>query len=300
MTDSPAVQGRSLLLHQLVDAIQVAPAGEDVFTAVSPDWWGERVFGGMVLAQVLNAAIRTTPADGGLPPHSVHGYFLRAVRPGSPVTLEVEHLRDSRSFATRQVSASQDGRLTSRFACSFHAAEDGPEYQVPMPDVPSPDEGRADDGQPVDGQPVDGHGPPGPFDVVDLGPLRNADGTFSSSGRWWVRTCGRLPDDPALHGCALAIMSDLTRSSFRPLTLDEWGTHTDASIDHALWLHRPARADEWLFYDLQALVNTGGRSVVRGSMYRRDGQLCMSMAQELLIRPLPGQGGRAPWLGEGP
>ncbi len=280
-------------LDALVDAIRVTPAGGDVFAAASPDWWGERVFGGMVLAQALSAAIRTTPADGGLAPHSLHGYFLRAVRPGPPVTLEVEHLRDSRAFATRQVSATQDGRLTSRFVCSFHVAEDGPEYQLPMPDVPSPDEGRADDDR------GDGAGPPGPFDVVDLGPLRESDGRFRSTGRWWVRTRGRLPDDPAVHACALAIMSDLTRSSFRPLTLDEWGTHTDASIDHALWLHRPARGDEWLFYDLQALVNNAGRSVVRGSMYRRDGQLCMSMAQELLIRPLPGQGGRAPWLGEG-
>jgi acyl-CoA thioesterase II len=92
----------------------------------------------------------------------------------------------------------------------------------------------------------------------------------------------------------------MTRSSFRPLSLDAWGTHTDASIDHAVWLHGRARADEWLLYDLQAVVNTAGRAVVRGSMYTRQGVLCLSMAQELLIRRLPGEGRAAPWVGGEP
>ena len=282
MVSQPAAD-RPTQLQDLVDAFRVTPSGRDVFSAISPDWWGERVFGGMVVAQVLDAAMQTVD---GLQPHSVHGYFLRAVRPGAPTSLTVERLRDSRSFATRQVTAAQGGRLTSRFLCSFHVAEDGPEYQLPMQRVPSPDElAFAGD-------------PPGPFDVRDAGPLLDADGAYRSSGRWWLRACAALPDDEHSHVCALAFLSDMTRSSFRPLTLDEWGTHTDASIDHALWLHRRARADEWLFYDLQAVVNTAGRSVVRGAMYSSDGRLCMSMAQELLIRPLPGQGGRAPWLAE--
>jgi acyl-CoA thioesterase-2 len=171
--------------------------------------------------------------------------------------------------------------------CSFHVTEEGDEYQLRMPSVPFPED-IAPTGD-----------PPGPFDERDAGTLAEPDGTFRSTGRWWFRTCAALPEDETVHACVLAMFSDMTRTSFRPLSLDTWGTHTDASIDHALWLHRPARADEWLFFDLQAVVNTAGRSVVRGAMYTRDGILCLSMAQELLIRRLPGQGGRAPWLPTG-
>jgi acyl-CoA thioesterase-2 len=235
----------------------------------------------MVVAQTLNAALRTVD---GLRPHSMHGYFLRPVRPGPPTTLTVERLRDSRSFATRQVTAEQDGKITSRMTCSFHVAETGDEYQVPMQPVPLPEDLEFLEN------------PPGPFDARDAGPLLRDDGTFRSSARLWHRTCAVLPDDEDIHPCMLAFLSDMTRTSFRPLGLNTWGTHTDASIDHALWIHRQARADEWLFYDLEAVINTAGRAFVRGSMYTRRGALCLSMSQELLIRPLPGQGGPAPWL----
>jgi acyl-CoA thioesterase-2 len=280
LTDQPSPEQRVQQLDELVDAIRVSPVGRDVFSAASPDWWGERVFGGMVVAQSLHAATQTVD---GLRPHSLHSYFVRPVRPGVRTTLTVEHLRDSRSFATRQVTAEQEGKMTSRLACSFHVAEDGEEYQLPMQSVPSPED-IAFSGD-----------PPFPIDVRDAGPVRVPDGSFSSTGRLWYRTCAPLPDDEDLHACMLTFLSDMTRTSFRPLSLDKWGAHTDASIDHALWLHRPARPDQWLFYDLQAVVNTAGRSLVRGEMYLPDGTLCMSMAQELLIRPLPGQGGPAPW-----
>ncbi|MHB8594762.1 MAG: acyl-CoA thioesterase, partial [Acidimicrobiales bacterium] len=137
---------------------------------------------------------------------------------------------------------------------------------------------------------------PGPFDACDAGPLQADDGTFLSSGRYWLRSCDTLPDVPAVHVCMLALLSDMTRTSFRPLSLDTWRSHTDASIDHAVWFHRAARADEWLFFDLHAVINVGNRSVVRGSLYTGQGQLCLSMAQELLIRPIPGGGEPAPWL----
>jgi acyl-CoA thioesterase-2 len=285
MADLSVSDVRAQQLRDLVDAIVVTRVGDHVFSARSPDFWGEeRVFGGMVVAQTLNAALRTVE---GLRPHSLHGYFLRPVRPGPPTTLTVERLRDSRSFATRQVTAEQAGKTTFRLTCSFHVDEDGDEYQLPMPPVPLPEDIAS------------GGEPPGPFDERDVGPLVEPDGTLRSSGRLWLRTCASLPDDEDVQACMVGLLSDMTRTSFRPLSLGTWGTHTDASIDHALWLHRPARADEWLFYDLQAVVNTAGRSVVRGSMYTRDGSLCMSMAQELLIRPLPGQGGPAPWIATG-
>jgi acyl-CoA thioesterase-2 len=186
------------------------------------------------------------------------------------------------------VTAMQDGSTTSRLTCSFHVAEEGDEYQLTMPSVPLPEELPALESE------------PGPFDSRDVGPLPEPDGTFRSSGRWWLRTAAPLPDDDDVHACMMAFFSDMTRSSFRPLSLDAWGTHTDASIDHAVWLHGRARADEWLLYDLQAVVNTAGRAVVRGSMYTRQGVLCLSMAQELLIRRLPGEGRAAPWVGGEP
>jgi acyl-CoA thioesterase-2 len=268
------------LLRELVQAVEVRPAGPDVFEAVTPDWWGGRIFGGMVVAQALHAASQGLAP--GLVPHSLHGYFLRAVVPGPPVTLRLEHLREGRTFTTRQVTAEQAGARTSRLMVSFHAAEDGDEYQPPMQQVPPPGA-------------LSPQTPPGPFLACDAGPVPGDDGTFRSSARLWYRTRGPLPDDPAVHTAMLGYVSDMTRTSFRPLSLDAWGTHTDASVDHAVWFHRPARPDQWLFYDLHAVVNTAGRSLVRGALYTEAGTLVLSMSQELLIRRLPGEGGQAPW-----
>lgn len=267
-------------LRELVEAMSVKRDG-DQFVVNEPDWWGQRVFGGMVVAQALNAALQTV--DRRFDPHSVHGYFMRPLAPLVDARLTVENLRDSRSFALRQVTIGQAGSPSARFTCSFHVPEEGDEYQLPMKEVPGPDSLTKAD-------------MPGPFDACDAGPTPPApDGTYDSSARLWHRTCAPLEDDPVTHYCVLAYCSDMTRTSFRPLSMDTWGTHTDASIDHAVWFHRRARADEWFLSDFQALINTGGRSVVRGTMYTPAGELFMSMAQELLIRPLPGQGGPAPW-----
>ena len=247
--------------------------GERSFVAESPDWWdGDRVFGGMVVAQALSAACQTV--DPATPVHSLHGYFLRPVRPGRAVGLEVDHVRDGRSFTTRRVTSSVEGRETFQMTCSFHADEPGDEYQLAMPEVPGPDE-------------VDQADVPIPFLVRELGPSpRRPDGTYASTRRVWLRTRTELPDDPLVHTCVVAYLSDMTGAAFRPRSLGTWGAHTDASLDHCLWFHRPVRADEWLLFDLQALVNAGGRATVRGVMYGRDGSLRVSMAQELLIRPL--------------
>jgi acyl-CoA thioesterase II len=279
-------QPQAAQLQALVDALQPTPAGADRFTLPAPDWWGPRLFGGMVVAQAMSAALPTVAE--GYRPHSLHGYFLRPVEPGPLVELSVERLRDGRAFALRQVTLIQQGDIAARMSCSFHVDEEGEEYQPTMPtDVPPPEELAVGN-------------PPGPFDIVDAGPVPAQDGTYRSSGRYWNRTCGPLPDDPGLHVCVLALMSDMTRTSFRPTSLHLWGSHTDASIDHAVWFHSPARADEWLHYDLHAPVNRGNRAFVRGSMYSRDGRLVLSMSQELLVRPIPRGGQLAPWLAEVP
>jgi acyl-CoA thioesterase II len=269
----------------LVTSLALRADGPDRFVAVAPEWWGERVFGGMVVAHVLRAAAACV--DPSLRPHSLHGYFLRPVAPGVAAKLVVERDRDSRSFATRTVTTTQEGRVAARMTCSFCVEEDGAdEYQLAMPgDVPAPGA-------------LDVRAAPGPFESADVGPLRAPDGTYVSSGRFWNRTVAPLPDDPVLHACVLALLSDMTRTSFRPGSLERWGSHSDASIDHALWFHRPARADRWLLYDLQAVVNRANRATVRGTMFDEDGSLVLSMAQELVIRPVPGGGEPAGPLAE--
>jgi acyl-CoA thioesterase-2 len=274
--ETEIMSGTSSELVAAITAHEVEPGpdGCQAFATSSPRWWGaERTFGGMVVAQALYAACRTVPDE--LQVHSLHGYFLRPARPGSLSTHRVQRVRDGRSFTTREVTSESEGRTVFRMACSFHVPESGDEYQLPMgADVPRPGE--------IEG--VDG---PFPFDIREIGATpRREDGTYLSTRRFWCRTRERLPDEGALHACVLAYLSDMTGASFRPLSLGTWGSHTDASLDHALWLHRPRRADEWNLFDMSALVNAGGRATMRATMYGDDGVLYQSMAQELLIREL--------------
>jgi acyl-CoA thioesterase-2 len=275
---------RAVGVADLVEALTLEELGGDRYLATGTDWWrGDRVFGGMVVAQALRAAQLNVPH---LPVHSLHGYFLRPVPVGGAVEQVVEHVRDGRSFTTRRVTSRCDGREVFTMLCSFHADEDGEQYQITMPRVPGPDA--------VQREPV-----PIPFDVRELGstPERD-DGTYLATRRVWFRADGGLPDDPALHAAIVAYLSDMTGAAFRPHSLGVWGTHTDASLDHALWFNRPVRADQWLLYDLQALVNHGGRATLRGVLYAQDGTLCASMSQELLIRKLddPRAEVRPAWL----
>jgi acyl-CoA thioesterase-2 len=135
--------------------------------------------------------------------------------------------------------------------------------------------------------PLDRAGPDeASLDVRDAQPTTREDGTYESTRRAWFRCTGPVPDDPVAHLTIAAFLSDMTGTSFRPHNLGEVDTHTDTSLDHAVWFHRPIRVDEWMFYDLQTIINHGARSVVRGSMYNGNGVLCFSMMQELLIRRL--------------
>lgn len=275
--------------EQLRPIVEIEESGPDRFTGRTPTSVAARVFGGAVVAQALMAAIRSvgsnSSGEGGrgahaspaLRPHSMHGYFLNPVVPESDVSFEVEPLRDSRSFALREVTTIQGGTARARFLCSFHIDEDGEsDYQLLPPTVLGP----PDEYEPSE----EGL----PFDIRVADPVPADDGTFVSSGRHWIRITDLLPEDPALHTCLLAYFSDQTHLSFRPYSEQAWGTHTDASLDHAVWFHRPARVDRWLRYELQALSARGNRATVRGLMYDEDGVLVMSMAQELLVRPIPG------------
>jgi acyl-CoA thioesterase-2 len=200
----------------------------------------------------------------------------------------VDRVRDGRSFSLREVTSLVEGKETFRLACSFHGPEDGDEYQLPIAaDVPRP-------------QDIEGFEAPFPFDIREIGATeKRADGTYESTRRCWFRTREPLPDDLAIHACVLTYFSDMTGASFRPLSLGSWGTHTDASLDHAVWFHRPGRADAWHLFDIQALVNAGGRATIRATMHDEGGTLNLSVAQELLIRKLetPLVFEAPPWVG---
>jgi acyl-CoA thioesterase II len=291
LDDAEEAEVFSATVADLVDAVTARASGVDIegrltFTTSSPNWWlGDRTFGGMVVAQALSAAVQTAPVGAAL--HSLHGYFLRPTAPGAHTTHIVDRVRDGRSFSLRDVRSLVDGKETFRLACSFHAPEDGDEYQLPMaPNV-------------LSAQEIEGFEAPFPFDIREIGATeKQEDGTFESTRRCWFRTREPLPDDPAVHACVLTYFSDMTGASFRPLSLGSWGTHTDASLDHAVWFHRPWRADTWSLFNIQALVNAGGRATIRATMHGEDGTLHLSMAQELLIRKLetPLVFDTPPWL----
>jgi acyl-CoA thioesterase-2 len=261
---------------ELIAALTAQPIGEDRFRAVLPNWFGGHAFGGMVVGHAVNAALQTVDSPGDL--HSLHAYFLRPTAIDAPVDIEVERVRDGRSFTTRHARSQQNGKTVFTMLCSFHAPEDGDQYDRPMPDVPPPEELDVAEGFDDD--------PPDDLEMRDVGPLLDDDGTYVSTRRVWFR----LPlttEDVIAQLTAIAYMSDMTGTSFRPHSLGEWGMHTDASLDHAVWFHRPIRLDDWMLYDLRAVINHAGRSVVHGAMYSRDGLLRLSLMQELLIRRLP-------------
>ena len=259
------------VIAETIEFVSVRPDG-DGWVGDAPSWFGERLFGGFVLAQSVHAATRTAPEGRRL--HSLHGYFLRPVVAGRLLSHRVAPIRDGRSFAIRQLETSQDDRPVFSMMYSFTADTDGYEYELPMlDDVPAPD------GVPVSVGST-------PWEVAEVGPTApRPDGTRASTRRAWFRIPRTLPDDPDLHQALIAFVTDMTGTGGRPLHLE--GDVTGMiSIDHAAWFHRPVRADDWVFYDVHSLVNTGGRGLLRGTIYGPDRRIAASVAQEMLLRPV--------------
>ncbi|GAB2597150.1 acyl-CoA thioesterase II [Streptomyces capparidis] len=287
MADSPA--------DRLVDLLDLERIDLNIFRGRSPDESLQRVFGGQVAGQALVAAGRTT--DGTRPVHSLHAYFLRPGIPGVPIVYQVERVRDGRSFTTRRVVAVQQGRTIFNLTASFHEAEHGFEHQVPMPDVPAPetlpalaDEIRAHLGElPA---PLERMARRQAFDLRYVERLRwtqpEVEGAEPRSAVW-MRAIGSLGDDPLVHVCALTYASDMTlldavRVPVEPL----WGPRgfDMASLDHAMWFHRPFRADEWFLYQQESPIATGARGLARGLIFNARGELLVSVMQEGLFRKL--------------
>lgn len=282
-------------LDELLTLLDLEPLEVNIYRGRNRDIGSSRVFGGQVFAQALVAARRTV--DEPREAHSVHGYFILPGDLKAPIVYFVDRLRDGGSFATRRVTAIQHGQAIFNLSASFHRIETGLEHQPVMPEVPPPDE--LDDelllirqmaeriperyraiwtqDRPIDVRPVD---PMDPFRPDVRAPVRHL----------WFRARGRMPDALMLHQAVLAYASDyslLTTAllphgvSFRAPELQL------ASLDHALWLHRPFRADEWLLYSIDSPVTFGARGFARGSIFSQAGDLVASVAQEGLMRMRP-------------
>lgn len=270
-------------LERLLTLFDLTEVGEDVFRAPNPirgPW--TRVFGGQVAAQAVRAAQLTVAPERGI--HSLHAYFIRPGRPGEDVDMHVERPRDGGSFTSRRVKAVQSGEVIFDMIASFHRAEDGPTYQMPIAmDVPAPEDAPEPQGMMGRMRSVM------PFDMRELGPTEPVDGIYRSTRRAWFRTAGELPDDPAIHTCVLTFASDMGVVSAARVPVageQEWERFMGASLDHAVWFHRELRADDWILFDLRTVSSFGARGLAAGTMHARDGVLGVSVAQEALIRPL--------------
>jgi len=278
------------VLQELIDLLDLESLEVNLFRGFSWKDDRPRVFGGQVAGQALVAASRTVEVKA---VHSLHAYFLRLGDPSVPIIYDVDRIRDGRSFATRRVVAIQHGEAIFNLQASFHADEPGFDHQVPMPDAPDAESlPRAEDlGPPPSGgriwtrQPVDIRyvgGPPW-------------DRPPSPEGRQlvWIRADGTLPDDSVLHTCVVAYASDYTLLGSTLIPHGRSYFHDDimmASLDHAMWFHRPFRADEWLLYSQATPSASGGRGLAYGGIFRRDGALAVSVVQEGLIRRIqPGR-----------
>jgi acyl-CoA thioesterase-2 len=276
-------------LDELIALLDLERLEVNLFRGVSWKDDRPRVFGGQVAGQALVAASRTVECVGEhRNVHSLHAYFLRPGDPSIPIVYDVDRIRDGRSFTTRRVVAIQHGEAIFNLQASFHVDESGLDHQVEMPDAPAaeslpradelepPSPGKLWSRQPVDMRYVDG--PPW-------------DRQQSSSARQlvWIRADGRLPDDPVLHTCIVAYASDYTLlgSSLVPHGVSYWRDDLMmASLDHAMWFHRPFRADEWLLYSQMSPSASGGRGLAYGGIFRQDGALAVSVVQEGLIRQI--------------
>jgi acyl-CoA thioesterase-2 len=262
---------------RLLSLLDLTPAGSNRWLATTPEPGDgpPRLFGGQVAAQSLRAATLTVGPERLV--HSFHAYFIRPGRPGVPLQLDVERARDGRSFTTRRVNASQDGESIFVLDASFQVDEDGDDWQPDdsMPDVPPPDEVE----QPE--SPFGSFSTMSPFEMRPIGG-RNTMGFALHP--YWMRTKGRLPDDDAIHACAIAFMSDMgILSAARPP--GSTAGFGGASLDHAVWFHVPVRADEWLLFDASPLRAAGARGMAHGTMHTTGGVLAVTIVQEGLLRP---------------
>ncbi|MER5256187.1 MULTISPECIES: acyl-CoA thioesterase II [unclassified Streptomyces] len=282
-------------LESLLDLLDLEQIEEDIFRGVSRSAIVPRVFGGQVAAQALVAAGRTVPAE--RPAHSLHAYFLRAGDPGAPIVYTVDRIRDGRSFTTRRVVAVQHGQPIFHLSASFQTHEEGLEHQTGMPSAPDPET------LPTAAEMLPRHLPAHVAErliearaavdlrYVDAPPWASVGQPREPRSQVWFRTNGKLDggiDASLLHVCLATYVSDMTLLDSVLLAHGRggWavGDVVGASLDHAMWFHRPFRADEWLLYDQESPSASGGRGLGQARIWTQDGQLAVTVIQEGVVR----------------
>jgi acyl-CoA thioesterase-2 len=279
-------------INELIHLLDLEEIEKNHYRATSPDEGWQRVYGGQVIGQALVAASRTVSEDRRA--HSLHGYFLRPGDTSIPILYTVDRIRDGRSFTTRRVVAVQHGRAIFNMSISFQLEEDGFDHQLPMPEAPGPTQLRDErelreewisqlppeyadsfaSERPIEIRPVD------PVDIFH--PEKRPPQQMC-----WMKARDPLPDDPRLHQCVLAYLSDWSLLDTATLPHAVSFTQSNmqvASLDHAMWFHRPFRADDWLLYVQDSPSASGARGLNRGLIYDQQGILVASAAQEGLIR----------------
>jgi acyl-CoA thioesterase-2 len=280
------------VLDRLATLLDLERIEENIFRGVSPAHSTVRVFGGQVAGQALVAAGRTVPSERKV--HSLHAYFIRPGDPSIPIVYEVDRIRDGRSFTTRRVVGVQRGKAIFALSASFQQVEPGVEHADSMPAVPPPDDlpSRLESIREV----ADKLGPmatmPRPIDIryVTSPPWERRGEGSETHNQVWMRADGTLPDDDLLHVCVLTYASDMTLlDSILVRQGVYWGFDKvlGASLDHAVWFHRPFRADEWFLYDSVSPSASGARGLATGRFFAQDGTLIATVVQEGLLRILP-------------
>ncbi|TQM17944.1 acyl-CoA thioesterase-2 [Pseudoxanthomonas sp. 3HH-4] len=286
------------VVSELIELLSLERLEDNLFRGQSRDIGTKYVFGGQVLGQALSAAQATVDGSSGeRRAHSLHAYFLRAGNIEAPIVYEVDRTRDGGSFSVRRVTAIQHGRVIFFCAASFQAEEDGAEHQLSMPEVPQPEDIATAPPVPAE---VMATLPPkvqrwmsrrGPFEFRHVYPRDELNPPKRPPFQQvWFRLSEPVGDSPELHRALLAYASDfqLLGTATYPHGISYYQPNVQmASLDHALWFHRPFRADDWLLYSIDSPSASGSRGLARGQIFDRQGRLVASSAQEGLIRVVP-------------
>ncbi len=280
-------------IKELIDLLDLEQIEDNIFRGQSTSIGSKRVFGGQVLAQALNAAIRTTPDDRYV--HSLHAYFILPGDINQPIIFEVDRIRDGGSFTTRRVMAIQKGKAIFLMAVSFQLIQEGFDHHINMPNVSGPEhlvsweeiatkfKGILPENilkflnieRPIDFKPVELINPALPGKSQ---PFRHV----------WMRPKGTMPDDRGLHQTALAYASDYNLLTTALLPHGNEASFNNiqlASLDHAMWFHRDFRWNDWVLYAVDSPSSSNARGFTRGNIFSKEGKLIASVVQEGLIRP---------------
>ncbi|MGE8105788.1 acyl-CoA thioesterase II [Allorhizobium sp. NPDC080224] len=284
--------GQTKPMQDLIERLDLEKLEENLFRGSSPQNGWQRVFGGLVIAQALMAAQRCVDPDRIV--HSLHAYFMRPGDPSIPIVYQVERIRDGSSFTTRRVVAIQHGKAIFSMSASFQIEEPGFDHQVKIPNVAAPEQLMGEDEfraaflaqAPDTVKKYWGRERPIEIRPTSLTHYLSRE-KLEPEAHIWVRASGLVPDDRHYQAAILAYLSDMT---LLDTSLYAHGTSIFdpelqvASLDHAMWFHRPCRLDDWLLYTQDSPSAAGARGMTRGSIFTRDGRLVASVAQEGLIR----------------